>query len=181
MSTAARLNFVHQQGFRDASPAECDVLYPALMWQPRVSALILLAGLIWQAWPVFLGLSVLLWWNALVPERNLFNSTYNRFLAERLGRPPVPVAPAPRRFAQGMAGSFCLAIAVCLFFGWHVAAYVFEAFLVAAVSSLIFGKFCLGSYIFHWLRRDGRFANRTLPWAHPEIEPDTSAAAKAAR
>jgi hypothetical protein len=37
--------------------------------------------------------------------------------------------------------------------------------LVAAFSLLVFGKFCLGAYIFHVLRGEGSFANRTLPWA----------------
>jgi hypothetical protein len=64
-----------------------------------------------------------------------------------------------------MAGSFCLAIAVSLFFGWNLVAYILEAFLVVALVSLIFGRFCLGSYLYHLLKRDQQFANQTLPWA----------------
>lgn len=40
-----------------------------------------------------------------------------------------------------------------------------EAFLVIAPGSLIFGKFCLGAYLYHHLRGDGAFARRTVPWA----------------
>ena len=181
MSNTAELNFVRQQGFRDATPADSEVLYPALMWQPRVGALVILAGIVSQAWPVFAVMSGLLWWNAILPRWNPFSVIYNRFVAERVGRPPVPPAPGPRRFAQGMAGTFCLAAAVCLFSGWRPAAYAFEAFLVLALTSLIFGRFCLGSYIFHWLRRDGRFANRTLPWSPAETRAPGSVEAKAAR
>jgi len=32
----AELNFVRQQGLRDASPEACALQFPALMWQPRV-------------------------------------------------------------------------------------------------------------------------------------------------
>jgi hypothetical protein len=31
----AELNFVRQQGLRDATPQSCVYQYPALMWQPR--------------------------------------------------------------------------------------------------------------------------------------------------
>jgi hypothetical protein len=181
LSNTSELNFVRQQGFRDASPADSEVLYPALMWQPRVGALVILAGIVWQAWPVFAAMSALLWWNAILPKSNPFSVIYNRFLAGRLGRPAVPPAPAPRRFAQGMAGTFCLGAGVCLLLGWSTAAHVFEAILVAALTSLILGGFCLGSYIFHWLRRDGEFANRTLPWSPAEPGAPGSAEAKAAR
>jgi hypothetical protein len=40
-----------------------------------------------------------------------------------------------------------------------------EYVLAAALVALFFGKFCLGSYLFHLLRGDAAFANRTLPWA----------------
>jgi hypothetical protein len=43
MST--ELNFVRQQGFRDASPAACDYQYPALMWQPRA-----IGSWFWWGW-----------------------------------------------------------------------------------------------------------------------------------
>jgi hypothetical protein len=33
---------------------------------------------------------------------------------------------------------------------------------------LIFGRFCLGSYLFLLLTGQARFANRTLPWARTE-------------
>ncbi len=34
--------------------------------------------------------------------------------------------------------------------------------------ALIFGKFCLGSYVFHLLRGEAAFANRTLPWVRSD-------------
>lgn len=164
MANPAEVNFVLQQGFRDASSAECELRYPALMWQPRVIGGVVLVGLIWQGWPLFLSLSAILWWNAALPRWNLFDAVYNRFIASPKGLPPLPPAPGPRRFAQGMAATFCGAIAGSLFFGWSPAAYVLEAFLLVALAALIFGRFCLGSYSFHLLKRDQRFANRTLPW-----------------
>jgi hypothetical protein len=40
-----------------------------------------------------------------------------------------------------------------------------EALLLAALGALIFGRFCLGSYLFLLLTGQVEFANRTLPWA----------------
>ena len=74
-------------------------------------------------------------------------------------------APAPRRFAQAVNAAFNLACGLTLLAGWHVASWIVQAMLVAAFSLLVFGKFCLGAYIFHLLRGKAAFANRTLPWA----------------
>jgi hypothetical protein len=164
----AEVNFVRQQGFRDASPADCKLLFPALMWQPRVSALVLLAGIFWQAWPVFLGLSALLWWNVAMPHLNPFDSIYNHLVAKPKGLPPLGPAPGPRRFSQGMAGTFMLAIGMSLLFGWRTLAWSIEGLLLLALAALIFGRFCLGSYIFLLLTGQTGLANRTLPWARAE-------------
>jgi hypothetical protein len=67
-----------------------------------------------------------------------------------------------------MAASFMLGIGATLALGWSVTAYVLEALLVVALSALMFVRFCLGSYIFHLLTGQLRFANRTLPWAKPQ-------------
>jgi len=64
-----------------------------------------------------------------------------------------------------MAASFMLGIGVSLLRGWQAAAWTLEGLLILALAALILGKFCLGSYIFHLLRGDVAFANRTLPWA----------------
>ena len=68
------VNFVRQQGFRDASPEACSYQYPALMWQPRVIGILTLVGLVLQAWPYFLVLTALLWWNVALPHLNPFDS-----------------------------------------------------------------------------------------------------------
>ena len=85
----------------------------------------------------------------------------------RRGTPPLSPAPAPRRFAQGVAAVFMTAAGVLLMVAEPMLAAVFEVGLIAALSMLLFGKFCLGAYIFHVLRGELRFANSTLPWAPP--------------
>ena len=65
-----------------------------------------------------------------------------------------------------MAATFTLVIGVCLLAGWQLAAWIFQGLLFAAFSALIFGRFCLGSYLFYLLHGKAGFANRTLPWAH---------------
>jgi hypothetical protein len=166
MAGSTELNFVRQQGLSETDAETCRCRFAALMFQPRIIGLLVVLGLLVQAWPLFVMLAAVLWWNVLVPSRNPFDAIYNRLIAAPGSLPHLPLAPAPRRFAQGMAGTFMLAAGVSLLAGWHTAAYVVETMLVIALSALIFGKFCLGSYIYHVLRGQAGFANRTLPWAH---------------
>src|SRR5687767_15818704 len=88
----ARINFVKQQGFEDASARTCDLQYPGLMFQPRVIGVLVLAGVILQAAPLFLVLSAALWWSALVPTLNPFERLYNSLIAARQGRPALAAA-----------------------------------------------------------------------------------------
>lgn len=138
------------------------------MFQPRVIGVIVLVGLVTQAWPLFLALSAVLWWNVVLPSLNPFDALYNRVVADPKDKPRVSPAPPPRRFAQGMAATFMLGIGLSLFAGWTMVAWILEGLLVVALVSLVFGKFCLGSYLFHLIRGDVRFAQSTLPWAHNE-------------
>jgi len=162
----SKRHFVRQQGFEQDDAAGCAARYPALMFQPRVVGAVVVLALLTQNAPLFLALAALLWWNVLLPELNPFDHLYNRLFAAPRSWPLLGPAPPPRRFAQGMAGSFMLAIGVCLLAGWSVAAWILQGLLVAALSALTFGRFCLGSYLYYLLRGRVAFANRTLPWAH---------------
>lgn len=161
----AQVNFVRQQGFGDASARTCDRQYPGLMFQPRAIGVIALVGVLLQAPWLFLGLSAVLGWNVAVPALNPFDRLYDALVGARKGLPPLPAAPAPRRFAQGVAATFTLIIGVSLLVGWSVLAWLFEAFLLLALGALIFGRFCLGSYLYHLATGKGDFARRTLPWS----------------
>jgi hypothetical protein len=130
----AQINFMKQQGFADAGARTCDFQYPALMFQPRVIGVLVLAGVLLQSSPLFLTLSALLW-SALVPRLNPFDRLYNSFGAVRRGSPVLTSAPAPRRFAQAMAAAFTLLIGVSLLAGWDRLAWVLEALLLAALWS----------------------------------------------
>jgi Domain of unknown function (DUF4395) len=159
----ARTNFIKQQGF-EASSRTCDLQYPALMFQPRVIGVLVLAGVLLQSSPLFLMLSALLWWSVLLPTLNPFDRLYNSFVAVPKGLPVLTVVPGPRRFAQGMAATFMLLIGVSLLAGWSTLAWVLEAMLLVALGALIFGAFCLGSFVFHLLTGNSEVAKRTLPW-----------------
>jgi hypothetical protein len=165
MSRTAQVNFVHQQGFPDAAPAACDLQYPALMFQPKLVGGLVVLGLVFQSGALFLVLSAVLFWSALLPAWNPFDALYNRLVARPRGRAELTAAPPPRRFAQGMAASFMLGIGACLELGWSGLALGLEALLVVALGALVLGKFCLGSYVFHLVRGNASFANRTLPWS----------------
>ena len=164
MEPGRRRNFILQQGLQEPSPELCPVQYSALQFQPRVVGVVLLVGVVLQSAAVFLVLSALLWWSALLHRWNPFDAVYNRTVGAQPGAVSLRPAPAPRRFAQGMAGTFALAIGVSLLVGWRAAAYVLEGVFVAAVAALVFGGFCFGSFVFHLLRGRAAFARKTLPW-----------------
>jgi hypothetical protein len=97
-----------------------------------------------------------------MPHLNPFDALYNYLVVKPKGLPQLGPAPSPRRFgAQAMAGTLILAIGLSLLSGWRTLAWALEALLV-------FGRFCLGSYLFLVFTGQAGFANRTLPWARTE-------------
>ncbi len=165
MSSPVVQNFMRQQGFAPEPADACNMHFAGLYFQPRIVFPLVILGILLQSPAVFLALSAVLWLNVIVPRFNPFEQVYNRFVAARRGTPPLAPAPGPRRFAQAVAAAFTLAAGLCLIQGWSVASWVFQAFLVVAFSALLFGKFCLGAWVFHILRGEVAFANSTLPWA----------------
>ncbi len=165
MASPVVTNFMRQQGFPDEPADACNMRFEGLYFQPRIVFPSVLVATLLQSAPLFLLLSAVLWWNVTVPRLNPFEHVYNRFVARRRGRQPLTPAPWPRRFAQAIAAAFMLGAGICLLAGWRVGAYVFEGMLIVAFSLLLFGSFCLGAYVFHLLRGEIAFANRTLPWA----------------
>jgi len=167
MSSPIVRNFMKQQGFAEESDSVCDLHFSGLSFQPRILGSLVVIAILLQSSIVFLVLSAILWWNAAFPKWNPFEILYNRLLAAPRGKPTLCLAPPPRAFAQGMAATFMLLAGLALVSGWMIAAWIFEAFLVIAIAALLFGKFCLGAYVYHLLRGNVSFANSTLPWAHP--------------
>src|SRR6266853_3215747 len=91
-------------------------------------------------------------------------SRRNHPIARPRGRPLLTPAPGPRRFAQAMAAVFMLAAGLTLLQGWSTASYVFQGLIAVAFAALLFGKFCLGAYVYHLLKGNLAFANGTCPW-----------------
>jgi hypothetical protein len=167
---SAEVNFVRQQGFGTTSPEGCALQYPALMWQPRVIGGVVLVGLVLQSWWLFCLLGTVLWWNVLVPRLNPFDAMHNALIAGSRNRPRLGPAPNPRRFSQGMAGTFMLAIGLSLLTNAGLTALVLETALVLALGALIFGRFCLGSYFYFLFTGQAAFARETLPWARARAD-----------
>ena len=165
MPDRAVTNFMRQQGFPEEPADACDMRFEGLYFQPAIVFPLVLVAVALQSAPLFLLLSAVLWWNVVFPAWNPFERAYNRWIAAPRGKLPMSPAPAPRRFAQAVNAAFNLGSGLTLLAGWHVASWILQAMLVAAFSMLVFGKFCLGAYVFHLLRGESAFANRTLPWA----------------
>ena len=165
MASPAVTNFMTQQGFAPEAPDRAALRFRGLQFQPTIVGSVMLVAILTQSPAIFLLISAVLWLNALVPAANPFENLYNRFIARPRGRPLLTSAPEPRRFAQGMAAIFMLAAGLSLLEGWRAAAYAFEGLLAVAFAALLFGKFCLGAYVYHLLKGNVAFANGTCPWS----------------
>ena len=162
---AAKRNFILQQGFKDPAPAVCSLQYSALVFQPKVVLIGVVAGILFQSPAVFAVLAALLWWSALFPKLNPFRALYNGTLGSRPGAFRLDTSPAPRRAAETEAGTVALASALLIYTGFSLAAYVVESIFLAAGLGVIIGSFCFGSFVYHLLRGGRKFALQTLPWA----------------
>jgi Domain of unknown function (DUF4395) len=162
---AAKRNFILQQGFEDPAPAARPLQYSALVFQPKIVLIGVVAGILFQSQAVFAGLGALLWWSALFPKLNPFRALYNLTLGNRPGAFRLGPSPAPRRAAEMEAGTIALTSALLIHSGVSPAAYVVEAVFLAAGLAVLIGSFCTGTFVYHLLRGHARFAVQTLPWA----------------
>ena len=147
----SRVRFIRQQGV--TTPNVDDNLYSALMLQPRIIGVIVVLGIAVQRPLLFLILSAVLLWSALVPSRNPFDAIYSYLVARPRGLAPLDVAPAPRRFAMGMAGTVALTIGIALAVGASHTAWVFEGLFAVAVLQVVFGDVCGAANLFHLLQQ----------------------------
>jgi hypothetical protein len=161
---AVKRNFILQQGFEDPAPAVRPRQYSALVFQPKMVLILVVAGILFQSQAVFAVLGALLWWSALFPKLNPFSALYNRTFGTRPGAFRLGPAPFPRRGAETEAGAVALTSALLIHAGFSLAAYVVEAIFLAAGLAVLIGSFCLGSFVYHLLRGRWRFALQTLPW-----------------
>ena len=163
-SRSAR-NLILQQGIAAPPPgAACGRLSSALVLQPRIVGIVALAGVLLQEPAIFAALAAVLWWSAFLPGLNPFDAIYNATFGARPGVVRLQPAPAPRRFAQGMAASFMTATALCLAAGALTAAWILEGFMLVAVTAIALGRLCLGSFVYYLLTGRAAYAVRTLPW-----------------
>ena len=168
MPSRAIANFMRQQGFASEPSEACRAHFYGLYFQPRIVFPAVLLAIVLQSGWLHLVLSAVLWWNTILPALNPFELAYNRWRACPRGQAPLPPAPGPRRMAQGMAATFNLVAGLGLLNGQTMLAWVAEAFLVVGFSALLFGKLCIGAYVFHLLKGRLDFANSTLPWGKGE-------------
>ena len=160
----SKIQFIRSLGYLDPEPD--DRLYSALMLQPRMVGVVTLIGVLLQASWVFLALSAALGWSALIPSRSLFDAIYNQVIARPRGLLPLAAAPAPRRFAGGLAALVTLAVGVALLSDAWILAWVLEALIAVAVAGVVFGRSCAGAELYLALCR--RWSNGECIAAAPE-------------
>ena len=165
MSSPVVTNFMKQQGFAEEPADACQMRFGALYFQPRIVFPLVLLAVLLQSATLFLILAAVLTWNVAVPRLNPFERAYNAWIAPRRGGLALTPAPGPRRFAQAVAAFLMYATAAALLAGVRPLAWLIEGLIAVAFSALLFGRFCLGAYVFHVLRGETAFANSTLPWA----------------
>ena len=145
----SKVDFIRLQGFTTEGCQ--DGLYSALMFQPRVIAGVVISSVVLQSPWLFLALSTVLWWSALVPSQNAFDAFFNHVMADPMRLSAMPAAPLPRRFSQAMAATFAMSIAMTLFAGASHAAWLLEGVFVAASMSVVVRRFCLPAYVYYLL------------------------------
>jgi hypothetical protein len=147
----SQIRFIRLLGFPgDEFP---DSFYSALMFQPRAVFCVVLVGILTQsAWP-FVALSAALLSGTVMTSLNPFDAIYNYAVACRRGLRPLGVTPAPRRFAQGMAGTIAMVIAMALFAKVSLVAWIFEGVLAVASAAVVFKDKCAGADMYYLLRR----------------------------
>ena len=163
-------NFILQQGFKDPAAAVWPMQYSALVFQPKVVLVGIVAGILFQSPAVFAGLGALLWWSALFPKLNPFRALYNLTLGSEPGAFRLNPSPAPRRAAETEAGTIAVTSALLIHSGLSLAAYVVEAVFWGAGLAVLIGSFCTGTFVYHLLRGHARFALQTLPWAKNDVK-----------
>jgi len=142
-------DFIREQGFTTEGCQEG--LYSALMFQPRVITGLVISGVVLQSPWIFLALAAVLWWSAFVPSHNPFDAFFNHAIADPMRRAAIPLAPAPRRFAQAMAGTFAMSVALTLLGGVSHLAWLLEGVFVAATMSVAVRRLCLPARVYHRL------------------------------
>ena len=160
-------NFIRQQGLESPAPGSSRALMAALLFQPWIVLLWFVAGWWARSAPAFLALSLTVALGAVLPAWNLFELLYRSLPWNRGGRALLRPAPAPRRFAQGLAAAFAAGIGFSLLAGEDRLALGIAVMFAIAIVALVLGKFCLGSFVFHLVRGRVAFALQTLPWARP--------------
>jgi hypothetical protein len=142
--------FILSQGFDAPSEESCSLQYANLQFQPRVVGVATLSAALAGSPVGFVILAGALFWSAAFPQWNVFERFYTRIFGVHF----TP-APQPRRFAQLLAGTMSITIAVLMLLGFRTAARVLQVLLLAAVGAILFRGFCFGSYVYHLLRRPG--------------------------
>lgn len=162
----SQIRFIHQLGFPGTQFP--DSLYSALMFQPRIVGSVVALGVLLQSGWLFVALSTALWWSTWVPSLNPFDAIYNHLIAYPRGLRPLGVPPAPRRFAQGMAGTVAMVIGVALLTQVTTVAWIFEGVLGVASMAVVFKDSCAGADAYYLVRGRPRPSEPPLAVARNE-------------
>jgi uncharacterized protein DUF4395 len=142
----SKIQFIRSLGYLEPHPD--DHLYSALMLQPRMVGVATVIGVLLQSPWAFLALSAALGWSALFPTRSFFDAIYNHVVARPRGLARLAAAPAPRRFAGGLAALLTLAVGVAIVTDAWILGWALEALMVVAVAGVVFKRSCAGAELY---------------------------------
>jgi hypothetical protein len=162
---SSKYKFMQQQGFPQEKEEATNSHFNALLFQPIIVGTAILIAIITQSSTIYFVVSFLLWINTIFPKANPFERLYDFTIGKFRGQQKLDPAPPPRRFMQGMAASLTLISGLTILANLTLVSYIAQAFIAVAFSLLLFGKFCMGAYIFHILKGNAKFANQTCPWS----------------
>jgi len=124
------------------------LLYVLLRVTPVACITLVVAGLYYQSFVIFLILSIFALLGALTTKGQPVDVLYN-LLARFLGWFKIPPSPPQKRFACGVGAFFLIGATVSIYLGNALWMYIFGVSYIVAAGLMALTHFCIGSWIYN--------------------------------
>jgi len=141
------------QGYGALGDGERRRLWLGLRFSPLLCCTGIVLGTVLASPPLLFAMALSAFVGGFVTPKHPFDYAYDSVLRPLLGGPPVPVSPAPRRFACQLATPWIVAIAVAYLAGSATVAWVLAVPLLIVAATVTTTNWCLPSLIYGLLHR----------------------------